>query len=85
MAEKGAGRALLEVRFDNAAAIALYRTFGFETMTVRRDYYGPGVDAWVMGRPLTGISLATMPLTENSLDTMPPGNVAEKEVVGGIR
>jgi ribosomal-protein-alanine N-acetyltransferase len=45
---------MLEVRADNAAAIALYESFGFERISVRRGYYQPGaVDAWVMRlRPL---------------------------------
>lgn len=48
----GAGRMLLEVRPDNAAAVALYLRLGFEQVTTRRDYYGQGVDAMVMLRPL---------------------------------
>jgi [ribosomal protein S18]-alanine N-acetyltransferase len=40
---------LLEVRADNAAAVALYRRHGFEQLAVRRRYYQPGdVDALVM-------------------------------------
>lgn len=75
MAGKGAARALLEVRFDNTPAIALYRAFGFETVTIRHDYYGPGADAWVMERSLTEIPS----------EIMSPGNVFEKEAVGGMR
>jgi [ribosomal protein S18]-alanine N-acetyltransferase len=48
----GARRMLLEVRPDNHAAVALYRRLGFEPITTRRDYYGPGRDAMVMLRPL---------------------------------
>ena len=45
----GCTSVLLEVRADNAAAIALYERFGFERISVRRAYYQPGdVDAWVM-------------------------------------
>jgi len=44
---------MLEVRSDNAAALALYHRFGFEQLNIRRDYYAPGVDALVMRlRPL---------------------------------
>ena len=46
---------LLEVRSDNAPAIAMYERFGFERISVRRDYYALGVDAVIMRlRPITG-------------------------------
>ena len=46
---------LLEVRSDNAPAIALYERRGFDRIALRRDYYAPGVDAYVMRlRPLAG-------------------------------
>lgn len=48
----GAQRMLLEVRPDNEPAVGLYRRLGFEPVTTRRDYYGPGRDAVVMLRPL---------------------------------
>jgi [ribosomal protein S18]-alanine N-acetyltransferase len=42
----------LEVRTDNAAAIALYRAHGFTTIGLRRAYYQPsGADAFTMARP----------------------------------
>jgi ribosomal-protein-alanine N-acetyltransferase len=42
----------LEVRTDNAAAIALYLAEGFEVVGVRRRYYQPsGADAYTMRRP----------------------------------
>ena len=48
-ARRGARSLLLEVRADNAAAIALYTREGFERISIRRRYYQPGdVDAWVM-------------------------------------
>jgi [ribosomal protein S18]-alanine N-acetyltransferase len=39
---------LLEVRADNAAAQALYEARGFERISLRRGYYGLGLDAVVM-------------------------------------
>jgi ribosomal-protein-alanine N-acetyltransferase len=53
-ARRGATTLLLEVRADNAPAIALYTSRGFERIAVRRRYYQPGdVDAHVMRlRPL---------------------------------
>jgi ribosomal-protein-alanine N-acetyltransferase len=53
-ARRGATSLLLEVRADNAPAIALYTSRGFERIAVRRRYYQPGdVDAHVMRlRPL---------------------------------
>jgi len=45
----------LEVAHDNADAIALYESFGFALVRVRRKYYQPGdVDAWVMRRVTDG-------------------------------
>jgi len=49
--EQGARRVTLEVRADNAVAIALYRRHGFARVAVRRGYYQPeGADAWIMQR-----------------------------------
>ncbi|HEY3545774.1 MAG TPA: GNAT family N-acetyltransferase [Propionicimonas sp.] len=48
----GARRMLLEVRPDNEPAVALYRRLGFQPVTTRRDYYGPGHHALVMLRAL---------------------------------
>jgi len=42
----------LEVRTDNAAAAALYRSMGFTAAGVRRNYYGQGEDAIIMTRQL---------------------------------
>ena len=38
----------LEVRVSNAPAIALYRSFGFETAGIRKRYYQNGEDALIM-------------------------------------
>lgn len=46
---RGLHRVGLEVRVDNAAAIALYERFGFTPIAVRKRYYQPsGTDALVM-------------------------------------
>lgn len=48
------GRAVLEVRVGNAPALALYRSFGFERVGVRRGYYhDTGEDALIMSLELT--------------------------------
>jgi ribosomal-protein-alanine N-acetyltransferase len=48
--ERGVREVLLEVRADNAPAIALYTDVGFEPLSRRRDYYGPGRDGVIMRR-----------------------------------
>jgi ribosomal-protein-alanine N-acetyltransferase len=49
---RGARRALLEVRPSNAAALALYRSLGFRTLSLRRRYYQhPTEDALVLEKP----------------------------------
>lgn len=46
------GQVFLEVRTDNAPAIAMYEAFGFVNQGVRRNYYQPsGADAYTMSRP----------------------------------
>lgn len=48
---RGVQRVVLEVRVDNAPAIAMYESEGFTTVGVRRRYYQPeNVDAAVMIR-----------------------------------
>jgi len=42
----------LEVRHDNAPALALYGQMGFSPAGVRRNYYGPGDNAVIMERRL---------------------------------
>lgn len=50
----GAHGLLLEVAVNNAAAIAMYESFGFETISVRKRYYQPeNVDAYVMRRDVS--------------------------------
>ncbi|MDN5852180.1 MAG: GNAT family N-acetyltransferase, partial [Actinomycetia bacterium] len=48
----GARRMLLDVAYDNAPALRLYRSAGFTDIHRRADYYGPGRDALVLGRQL---------------------------------
>ena len=48
----GASQMLLEVEAGNAVAIGLYRNMGFEPIHRRCDYYGEGLHALVMSRPL---------------------------------
>jgi ribosomal-protein-alanine N-acetyltransferase len=44
----------LEVRTDNAPALALYRSEGFEVVGTRRRYYASGADAHTMRREAHG-------------------------------
>lgn len=50
--DQGAERMLLEVEPGNAPARALYDRLGFATIATRHDYYGAGLHALVMERPL---------------------------------
>ncbi len=51
IAAAGDRRILLDVRTDNAAALALYESVGFATIGSRRRYYQPsGADAYTMER-----------------------------------
>lgn len=46
------GQMFLEVRTDNTAALALYESYGFTQIGVRKGYYQPtGADAYTMMRP----------------------------------
>jgi [ribosomal protein S18]-alanine N-acetyltransferase len=50
LARRGFGHAVLEVRCDNAAAVSLYRCFGFETVKTLKSFYRDGGDAYLMRR-----------------------------------
>ena len=68
--ELGASAVLLEVRVDNAPAIALYERFGFEVLARRRRYYQPeDVDAWTMRRELAAPTVDD----ERAAGDEPPG------------
>ncbi|MFQ5665647.1 MAG: ribosomal protein S18-alanine N-acetyltransferase [Candidatus Binatia bacterium] len=47
--ERHASIITLEVRRENTAALALYRSLGFAELGVRQHYYGRGEDAIIMG------------------------------------
>ncbi|AWB83422.1 ribosomal protein S18-alanine N-acetyltransferase [Corynebacterium liangguodongii] len=50
-ADLAGGPMFLEVRTDNAAAIALYESYGFSILATRKAYYQPsGADAYSMMR-----------------------------------
>lgn len=48
--ELGVRSIFLEVRTDNAAAIALYKKYDFEQISERRNYYPDGTSAIIMRR-----------------------------------
>jgi len=50
----GADRVLLDVREDNAGALAFYEAAGFSEIDRRRRYYRDGATAVVLQRPLDG-------------------------------
>ncbi|WP_327143823.1 ribosomal protein S18-alanine N-acetyltransferase [Nocardia sp. NBC_01327] len=65
LAEAGqrGGPVFLEVRTDNAAAIALYEKHGFHIIGLRKNYYQPsGADAYTMRKPaMAGFAPAEFP------------------------
>jgi [ribosomal protein S18]-alanine N-acetyltransferase len=44
----GVREVILDVGYDNEPAIALYSQLGFEQLSARQDYYGPGQHALIM-------------------------------------
>jgi ribosomal-protein-alanine N-acetyltransferase len=46
--EKQALAMMLEVGTENTSAIALYEKLGYQTISTRKNYYGQGLDAFVM-------------------------------------
>ena len=53
---EGAERLLLEVREDNAAALAFYRAAGFAELARRPRYYRDGATAVVLELPVRGLT-----------------------------
>lgn len=49
---RGAIAMMLEVDVTNSDAIALYASLGYETLNIRKNYYGYGKDAQIMRRGL---------------------------------
>lgn len=45
---KEASAMMLEVGTQNTSAIALYEKLGYQTIATRKNYYGQGLDAFVM-------------------------------------
>jgi ribosomal-protein-alanine N-acetyltransferase len=54
--EAGCENLSLEVRVSNAKAIGLYEKFGFLNINTRKKYYEDGEDAYLMVKPLGGLS-----------------------------
>jgi len=49
---KQAPAMMLEVGVGNISAIALYEKLGYQNISTRKGYYGPGLDAFVMRKEL---------------------------------
>ena len=49
---RGASAMMLEVDVKNESAISLYSHLGYETLNIRKNYYGYGKDAQIMRREL---------------------------------
>jgi ribosomal-protein-alanine N-acetyltransferase len=49
---KQAPAMMLEVGTENTAAIKLYEELGYQKISTREGYYGPGLDAFVMRKEL---------------------------------
>lgn len=50
---KSASAIMLEVATNNAGAIALYTELDYQRISVRSNYYGAGLDAFVLRKELT--------------------------------
>jgi [ribosomal protein S18]-alanine N-acetyltransferase len=46
--QHGVREVVLDVGYGNEPAIALYQQLGFEQLSARRNYYGPGQDALIL-------------------------------------
>ena len=52
-AGRKASAMMLEVKVDNVEAIGLYQALGYMKISIRMDYFGPGLDAQVMRKELS--------------------------------
>lgn len=72
-ADHHATRLILEVRASNAAALALYRSFGFHIRGRRPSYYThPEEDALLLDIPMTAVCQMAPFSTEKVLEAGPP-------------
>jgi ribosomal-protein-alanine N-acetyltransferase len=46
--QQGSIAMMLEVKVDNQDAIGLYESLGYSKLNTRKDYFGSGLDAFVM-------------------------------------
>ena len=51
--DRKASAMMLEVKVDNVEAIGLYLAMGYQKISIRMDYFGPGLDAQVMRKELS--------------------------------
>lgn len=51
--DRKASAMMLEVKVDNTEAIGLYLALGYNKISIRMDYFGPGLDAQVMRKELS--------------------------------
>ncbi len=51
--DRKASAMMLEVKVDNIEAIGLYKSMGYLPISIRMDYFGPGLDAQVMRKELS--------------------------------
>jgi ribosomal-protein-alanine N-acetyltransferase len=51
--DKESNAMMLEVGVDNSSAIALYKSLGYVQISLRKNYYGTGLDALVMRKELS--------------------------------
>ena len=53
-AQMGVQKLCLDVRFDNAVALELYTKLGYVKVRTKKDFYGEGVDAFLMEKVVFG-------------------------------
>jgi len=50
--DRQASAMMLEVKSDNVEAIGLYESLGYSKISIRKDYFGSGLDALIMRKDL---------------------------------